>query len=241
MWRGLIIANLAAALAGAAELQVAAAADLTGVQPLLGAAFAKKTGVTVRWITGSSGVLARQAENGAPFDVYLSASDSYVRDLVARGVVSKESVTVYAMGHLGLWSASGLVRELDDLLKPGVRHVSIANPAHAPYGMAAKDALESRELWGKLAGKLVYGENVRQALQFAESGNADAVVTAWALVRGKAGAVELLPAKSYKALRQAGGVLKSSHEGKAAAEFLQFLMSSEARKIFREAGFEAVD
>ena len=242
MWRWLIIAKALSALTGAAELQVAAAADLAGVQPALGAAFSSRnTRATVRWITGSSGVLAKQAENGAPFDVFLSASESYVLELVSKGVAVRETTVVYATGRVGLWSLSGSVRSLDDLSKPGVLHVAIANPAHAPYGMAAKEALESRGVWAKLAGKMVYGENVRQALQFAESGNADAVLTAWSLVRSKPGAVELPPKGSYKPLRQAGVVLKSSREAKAAGEFLRFLMSAEARKILRDAGFGAVE
>ena len=241
MWRRLIIWCLATGLAGAAELLVAAAADLAQVQAPLSLAFANKSGVTVRWITGSSGVLAKQAENGAPFDVYLSASESYVRDLVSHGVAIRESMVVYATGRLGLWSLTGVARELNDLLKPEVRHVAIANPAHAPYGMAAKEALESRGLWKKVESKLVYGENVRQALQFAESGNADAVLTAWALVKSKAGSVEVPPAGTYKPLRQAGVVLKGSHEAQAAGEFLRFLMSPAAQKVFKEAGFGPVD
>ena len=241
MWRWVIVGHFVAALAAAAELQVAAAADLASVQQTLGAAFFKKTGVTIRWITGSSGVLAKQAENGAPFDVFLSASENYVKDLVSREVAVNDTAVVYATGRLGLWSSTGTVRELEDLLKPNVQHVAIANPAHAPYGMAAKEALESHGLWTKLRAKLVYGENVRQALQFAESGNADAVLTAWALVKAKPGAVELGPKGSYRPLRQAGVALKTSREGKAAAEFLRFLMSAEAQTIFRDAGFGVVE
>ena len=237
MWRGFVIGAFAAGLSSAAELQVAAAADLAQVQAALGGAFAKKSGIPVRWITGSSGVLAKQAENGAPFDVFLSASESYVRDLVLHDSALRDSVVVYATGRVGLWSSSGSVRELNDLLKPAIRHIAIANPAHAPYGLAAKEALESRGLWKKIESKLVYGENVRQALRFAESGNADAVLTAWALVKSKTGAVEVSPKGTYKPLRQAGVVLKTTHEEKAAGEFLRFLMSGEAQKIFRDAGF----
>lgn len=242
MRQGLIWAFFAIRLSNATELQVAAAADLAQVQPAIGAAFARKSGVTIRWITGSSGVLAKQAENGAPFDVFLSASESFVNDLVAHDVALRETAVVYATGRLGLWSLSpGLVQELGDLLKPRVLHVAIANPAHAPYGMAAKEALESRGLWKSIEAKLVYGENVRQALQFAESGNADAVLTAWALVKSKPGAVEVPPAGTYKPLRQAGVVLRGSQEKKSAREFLRFLLSPDTQKLFRDAGFGAVD
>jgi molybdate transport system substrate-binding protein len=242
MYRTLSIAIFMMSVAWPAELQVAAAADLAQVQPALGAAFAKQSGVTVRWITGSSGLLAKQAENGAPFDVFLSASESYVNEVVSQNAAVGDTVVIYASGHVGLWTppgsrAAGAVHELKDLLKPEVQHVAIANPAHAPYGMAAKEALESSGLWTKIEGKLVYGENVRQALQFGESGNVDAVLTAWALVQSKPGALELAPAGRYKPLRQAGVVLKGAKEPKAAREFMKFLMSPQAQAILREAGF----
>ena len=236
MLRACAIAMLTLDLAHAAELQVAAAADLAQVEGALGAAFSKKSGVTIRWITGSSGVLAKQAENGAPFDVFLAASEGYVRDLAARDVAASDTAVVYATGRLGLWSSSGAVRELDDLLRPGVLHIAIGNPAHAPYGVAAKEALESSGLWKRVESKIVYGENVRQALQFAESGNADAVLTAWSLVKGKPSAVEIPPAGHYKAIRQAGVVLKSTHESTAARAFVKFLMGAEAQAILRGAG-----
>jgi molybdate transport system substrate-binding protein len=227
-----------------AGLEVAAAADLAQVQPALGAAFTKQSGVTVVWITGSSGLLAKQAENGAPFDVFLSASEGYVSEVVSHDAALGDTVVIYASGHVGLWvpdgsRAAGAVHELNDLLKAEVQHIAIANPEHAPYGMAAKEALESSGLWKKVEGKLVYGENVRQALQFGESGNVDAVLTAWALIRSKPGAIELAPAGRYKSLRQAGVVLKGSHDPKAAREFLKFLMSPTAREILLKAGFAA--
>jgi molybdate transport system substrate-binding protein len=234
--RFLAVASLTLSL-HAAEIQVAAAADLADVEAPLAAAFQKKSGVSIRWITGSSGLLSKQAENGAPFDVFLSASESYVQELVAHESALADTVAVYATGRLGLWSASGSVRELNDLLKPSVLHLAIANPAHAPYGVAAKEALESSGLWKRIEPKIVYGENVRQALQFAESGNADAVVTAWALIRLKPGAV-MVNAK-FKPIRQAGVVLKSTHEPKAAREFLNFLMGADAQRILHDAGFGA--
>jgi molybdate transport system substrate-binding protein len=244
MWRTVFTAFVMSLACQAAEIQVAAAADLAQVEPALGAAFEKQSGVTVRWVTGSSGLLAKQAENGAPFDVFLSASESYVNEVVSHDAALKETVALYATGRVGLWvppgsRAAGLVHELNDLLKPEVQHISLANPAHAPYGMAAKEALESTGLWKKIEGKLVYGENVRQAMQFGESGNVDVVLTAWALVKSKPGAVELAPAGRYKPLRQAGVVLKGSHEPKAARDFLKFLMSPAAQAILLNAGFAA--
>lgn len=229
-----------------AELRIAAAADLAQVEPVLGAAFTKSSGITIVWVTGASGLLAKQAENGAPFDVFLSASETYVNEVVAHdGAGLKDTAVVYATGHVGLWrpagshAAAGSIRTLQDLLKPDVQHISIANPAHAPYGMAAKEALESQGIWAKIEAKLVYGENVRQALQFGESGNVDVVLTAWGLLRSKPEAVEIAPAGVYHPLRQAGVVLKGSHEEKSAREFLKFLLGPVAQGILRGDGFAA--
>jgi molybdate transport system substrate-binding protein len=221
-----------------AELQVAAAADLAGVQPAVAASFLAKTGNSIRWITGSSGVLARQAENGAPFDVFLSASESYVNELVAGDKCLNDTVAVYATGRIGLWSAKGSIQTLEALLAPAVQHVAIANPSHAPYGLAAKEALETRGLWTKLQGKIVYAENVRQALQFGESGNADAVLTAWSLIHAK-NAV-LISDKWHKPVRQAGVVLRDSKQPDAGRAFLRFLTGREGQALLSAAGFSAV-
>jgi molybdate transport system substrate-binding protein len=181
----------------------------------------------------SSGSLAHQVENGAPFDVFLSANDQYVKDLAASGHVDPSSVIVYATGRLALWSRDGSVKSLDDLKKPSVKHLAIPNPEHAPYGVAARQALEDRKLWTQIQPKIVYGENVSQALQFAESGNADAVITSWTLLKGRG---ILLPDSWHKPIRQAGAVVKSSRQTALAQEFLKFLASPEGRKILESGG-----
>lgn len=220
----------------AEEIRVAAAADLAPVQSTLGTAFHAQSGVTVTWVTGASGVLARQAENGAPFDVILSANESLVRDLVAKGSVTADSFAVYATGRLGFWPVNPAIRALPEIASPKVLHVAIANPAHAPYGLAARQALESQGLWKSVEPKIVYGENVRQALQFGESGNAEAVITAWTLVRNKPNVVQL-PSAWHAPIRQAAGILHATKHDAAARKFLQFLGSAEGRRILREAGF----
>src|SRR5487761_2700057 len=181
--------------ARAGELLIAAASDLAPIAPKLEKAYPEK----IRFTLGSSGLLKQQIENGAPFDVFLSANESYVRDLAAAGLVT--DVTVYAIGRLALWS---------------------------PNGVAAKEALEARGLWKAVEPKIVYGENVRQALQFAESGNVEAVIASWTLLIGKG---TLLPAEWHKPIRQTGAILKSSAQGEAARRFLKFLIGPEAQKI----------
>jgi len=213
--------------ARSAELLIAAASDLAPIAPKLEKAYTEK----VRFTLASSGSLKQQIENGAPFDVFLSANETYVRDLLAAGQVT--DATNYATGRIALWSPNGSVASLEDLKKSAVIHLAIPNPQHAPYGVAAKQALESRGLWKAVEPKIVYGENVRQALQFAESGNVDAVITSWTLLIGKG---TLLPEAWHAPIRQTGAVVKASAQAAAARRFLKFLMSPEAQKILADGG-----
>lgn len=222
----------------AADLLVAAAADLAPLQEPLQRGFERQAHERVRITLGSSGNLAHEIENGAPYDVYLSADEQYVSELVQRGMLDSATVRTYALGRLGLWSADKRVMRLDDLLKPSVLHLAIANPAYAPYGVAARELLENRGLWKKLEPKIVYGENVRQALQYAESRNADAVITAWSLLQDRKAV--LLPGEWHRPIRQAGGVVKSSHQAEAARKFLDFLTGPEGRKLLQDAGLVPV-
>ncbi len=212
-----------------AEILVAAASDLSRLEAPLTEGFLKATGVRLRLSLGSSGMLARQIQNGAPFDVFLSANESYVQQLVETGHIREDSVRVYAVGRLALWSRSGSVKELGSLVDPGLRHLAIANPAHAPYGLAARQLLEHQGLWDRLAGKIVYGENVRQAMQFADIGNAEAAIIAWTLVFDRGGI--LLPERGHAPLVQAGGVVRSSAQPELAARFLAWLLSAEGQKL----------
>lgn len=218
--------------ARAADLLVAGASDLAPLTTPLDQEFERLFHTRVRFTLASSGSLARQVENGAPFDVFLSADERTVKELAAAGHLEPD-VIIYATGRLGLWSKDGRVRSLEDLKKPGVIHLAIANPEHAPYGIAARKALEAQGMWREVQPKIVYGENVRQAMEFAESGNADAVITSWTLLIGRG---VLLPAEWHDPIRQAGGVVKSSAQGGVARQFLKFLTSAEGRKILAGGG-----
>lgn len=193
-----------------------------------------QSGVRIRFTFGASGGLAQQIKSGAPYDLFLSADEARVKDTVIPG-----SETIYAQGRIALWSKSGKIASLAGLEAPGVLHVAIANPEHAPYGTAAKQALQKAGLWTKLAGKVVYGESVRQALEYAESGNADAVITAWSLVINRGG-IEL-PANLHDPIRQTGGVVKSSQHAQAGRAFLRFLVSAEGRRLLTNGGFDPPD
>lgn len=220
----------------AQTLIVAAAADLSPLEQSLTQAFRHFSPIPVRFSFGASGQLARQIENGAPFDVYLSANEEFVRQLERSGNLLPGTVRVYATGRLGIWSATGDVRTLKDLLRPDVKHVAIANPRHAPYGMAAEQLLRSTGLWETLQPKLVYGENVRQAYEFARTRNADAVITSWTLVRDSGGVQ--LDSSGHKPIRQAAAIVKSTRLLRAAQAFLDMLASSEGRAILAAHGLQ---
>jgi molybdate transport system substrate-binding protein len=231
---GFIVASLAGggAVARAGDLIVAGAADLSPLTAALEQGFEKTAHTRVRFTLASSGSLAHQIENGAPFDVFLSADERSVKELAA-GEHLEPDVVIYATGRLGLWSKDGQVRSLEDLKKPQVIHLAIANPDHAPYGIAARKALETQGLWREVQPKIVYGENVRQAMQFAESGNADAVITSWTLLIGRG---VLLPAEWHDPIRQAGGVVKGSTQPTTARQFLKFLLNAEGQRILQSGG-----
>jgi molybdate transport system substrate-binding protein len=224
----LAIASLSSFSLKGADLLVAAASSLSPLTPALEKAFGH-----VRFTTASSGALAQQIENGAPFDVFLSADDEYPAKLAKEGKVDPATLKIYARGKIAVWSAKLPVRSIEDLKKPQVTHVALPNPEHAPYGEAAKAALEKSGAWGAIQSKIVYGENVRQALQFAESGNADAVITSWTLLAGRG---TIVPENLYPPIRQAAGVVVSTANPAAAREFLKFLTGAEGQKILAAGG-----
>ena len=210
----------------------ATAADLSPVAPELASQFQSVTGNRVRFVFGASGILTQQVNAGAPYDAILLANIGYIEDLQRSGKVLPETVTVYALGRLGIWSPEHL--GWNDLASDSVRHIAIANPAHAPYGKAAKEALEKAGLWDRLQPKLVYGENVQQALQFAKSGNAEIVITAHSLIPDG----DLVDPKLYSPIRQGAAVVKGAAHEATARAFLQFLGSPEGQAVLKKFGFD---
>jgi molybdate transport system substrate-binding protein len=214
----------------AQEILVAAASDLAPAVPALVEEAKRTKGLTLRVSVGSSGQLARQIEQGAPFDLFLSADEDYVRRLVEGGRADGATVRVYATGRLALWAKGGNVRTLADLARPEVRRVAMANPAFAPYGRLARAALERAGLWATVEPKLVLAETVRQTMQFASTGNVDAALTSWTLAHDKGGV--LLP----DAMRQAGVVMKGARQGAGAAAVLEMLAGSGGDRILGRHG-----
>lgn len=203
---------------------VAASADLASLEAKIASGMRDSYGINLHFAVGSSGMLPRQIENGAPYDVYLSANQKFVDELTARRLVLPETVRVYALGRLGLWSRDGNIRDAHQLTGPRVRHLAIPSPAQAAYGLAARQALERMGIWKGLTGRIVYGENVRQAFEFAEDGNAEAVLTSWTLLRDREGV--LIDESWHAPIVQAGAVVASTKDPLAARRLLEFLTAN---------------
>jgi molybdate transport system substrate-binding protein len=232
------------------EINVAAAADLSSALQEVATNYVKRTGVAVKLSFGASGALTQQIQNGAPFDVFFSADMDYPRQLSAAGQAESATLYRYAVGRLALWVPrdSPLDVEhkgMDVLLDPSVKKISIANPQHAPYGRAAAAALKHYGLYEKVADRLVLGENVSQAAQFAESGNAQAGFVALAhaiapAMQGK-GKYWMVPAEAYPPLDQGVIVISRSAHKQDATAFLEYVKTAEALAVLQRYGFSLPD
>jgi molybdate transport system substrate-binding protein len=237
---------LLASCASGQELTVAAAADMNAVLPELAARYRKQTGQAVQLLFGSSGNLTNQIRNGAPFDIFFSADEEYPRQLIREGLALKDTLHRYAVGRLVLWVRSDSALDLQKLgmkalLEPSVKKCAIANPQHAPYGRAAEAALKRFGIYDQVRPKLVLGENVSQAAQFVESGNAQAGLIALSPALAPAmkheGRYWTVPLDSYPALNQAAVVLSRSKSPDAAHQFLEFVRTPEATSLLEAYGF----
>ncbi|MFD2570892.1 molybdate ABC transporter substrate-binding protein [Spirosoma soli] len=226
----------------AQSLRVAVAANAQFVMESLSDAFQKQTGVTIEPIVSSSGKLTTQIQQGAPFDVFLSADMDYPNALHKQGLTTT-APTVYAYGSLVLWTLGNLPisADLKVLQNSAVRHIAIANPALAPYGQAAMSLLKYRNLVETTKAKLVYGESISQVNQYILSGAAEVGITAKSVVLDPSlkqrGRWVDLPPPGYSPIAQGVVVLKRSSQAKTAQQFVQFLRSSTARRIIQQYGY----
>jgi molybdate transport system substrate-binding protein len=228
------------------ELNVAAAADLSSALQEIAADYEKRTGISVKISYGASGALTQQIQNGAPFDVFFSADMDYPRQLIASGLAESATLYRYAVGRLVLWvpADSPLDVEhkgMDVLLDPSVKKIAIANPQHAPYGSAAAATLKHYGMYEKVSEQLVLGENISQAAQFAESGNAQVGFVALAhaaapSMQGK-GKYWIVPAEAYPPLDQGVVVISRSPHKEDAAAFITYIKTAEVAMVLRHYGF----
>ena len=228
----------------AGELTVAAAADLNAPLTEIANNFQKQTGNTVRPSFGASGNLTTQIENGAPFDVFLSADVGYPERLIKENLAEPQSLTRYAAGALVLWVPEDSVLDVERagiqvLLNPAVKRIAIANPQHAPYGRAAVAALKHFGIYDRVEKRLVLGESVSQAAQFVESGNAQVgmIALSGAVALGHKGRYSTVSQDAYPPIEQGAVIMAHSKNKELAQKFLEFLGSPDAAAILKRYGF----
>ena len=220
-------------------LVVSAAANLQPALEAMQPDLAQAAGLPVVFNFGATGKLAQQLEQGAPVDVFLAANTDYVGELEDLGMLAPDSATVFARGRLVMLPGEDMtLARLDDLTRPTIKRIAIANPDHAPYGVAARQALQAAGLWQQLQPKLIFGENTMQSHQYVSAGNADVAILPLSLVIGDGTATWTPIAETlYSPLLQTAAIIKTSQHPDAAARFVQALTSAEAQATFRRYGY----
>lgn len=240
----LMIGCLACQTSPPQKLSIATAANMQFSMEALVEAFTQKTGFACETIISSSGKLTAQIKEGAPYDVFVSANMKYPNELFQSGLTS-QAPEVYAYGQLVLWSMSQtLTPSLDNLAQPTIRHIAIANPKTAPYGIAALEVLQKQPLYSTVKDKLVYGESIAQTNQFIVSKSAELGFTAKSVVlsskmKGQGLWIEMED-NSYTPIEQ--GVVLIKRQGQKsisekAQQFYAFLFSAEAQQILENHGY----
>lgn len=232
-------------------LLIAAAADLKfALDDLVSVYEAAHPGHTVKPTYGSSGTLFAQIDNGAPFDLFLSADVKFPKQLIEHGKADKGSLFSYAIGHLVLWAAKESKLDvarlgISTVLDPAVKKVAIANPKVAPYGAAAEAALQKLGVYEKVAPKLVLGENIAQTAQFVQSGAADLGLISLSLALSPkmkdAGKYWEVPGDAFPRLEQAGVICTGGANAAEARQFREFFKTAPAREVLRRYGFALPD
>lgn len=224
--------------AQAGELQLAVAANFATPIEEINKLFTAKTGHTVKVSLGATGQLYSQIKNGAPFQIFFAADKERPEKLIKEGDAIENSLFVYSVGKLVLWSKK--YQQLDaNLLKTGdFKHLSIASPKTAPYGEAAKQTLIKLGLWDELRDRIVQGDSITQAYQFVATGSAELGFIALSQYKTKpVGAYWTVPQEMYQPLEQAAVLLKSAEKDEVAQSYLIFIKTNEIRELIEKFGY----
>lgn len=243
----IMLCFLAATRASAETLYIAAASNLVYCLEELNSQFKKQyPNLEIKVTTGASGNFFAQIQQNAPYEVYLSADVIYPQQLVDKQLADAKTLSIYARGQAVLWTNNkniDLNQGLSVLTQTNIKRIAIANPEHAPYGQAAKAALQQAKMWQAIQPKLVLGENIAQTLQFVQTQNADVGVVALSLLRAPQlagqGQYWLIPTHFYPPLEQAMVVTKRGKNNPLAYDYLKFIKSPSAQKILADYGFLA--
>jgi molybdate transport system substrate-binding protein len=222
----------------AKEVRVAAASDLAKAFEDVGKAFEQKTGIKPNFNFSSSGLLAKQIEQGAPFFLFAAANKNFVDQVVKSGKCDETTAQLYSRGRLVLWAKSGAPAKLTDLVDPKYKRIGIANPDHAPYGKAAKQALEKAGIYDQVKDRLVLAENISATMTYAKEGSVDVAFVALSLaIQTDAQLYSPVELDLHDPLEQTMVVCGKGPESDAARQLADFIVSTDGRAIMERYGF----
>lgn len=219
---------------------MAAASNLTDAFAEVGPRFTSKTGIRVVFSFGATADLARQIENGAPFDVFAAADTEHVEQLERKELLTPGTRALYARGRLVIWVPPGSnlkVERIQDITAKAFERIAIAKPDVAPYGRAAVESLRTLGIWNEIEGKVIYAQNVSQAKQYAATGNAEIAFIPLALVKPGEGTYLEVNEETHQPIDQALGIVKDSTKQAAARQFVDFLLSDEGQELLAKKGY----
>ncbi|HUS30623.1 MAG TPA: molybdate ABC transporter substrate-binding protein [Kofleriaceae bacterium] len=220
------------------EFRVAAASDLAKAFDEVGKAYTKQSGVTPQFDFGSSGLFAKQIEQGAPFSLYAAANKNFAEQVVKAGKCDAASLQLYSRGRIVLWGKNGSPARLEELADPKYKRIGIANPDHAPYGKAAIEALQKAGVYDQVKDRLVMAENVLAAHTYAKEGQVDVSFSALSLAIAQDSQAYLaIPPDLHTPLEQSMVVCGKGPAADAARDFAKFIVSDAGRAIMEKYGF----
>ena len=226
--------------ADGSELLVAAASNLTEAFAEIGPRFTSQTGIRVVFSYGATADLAKQIENGAPFDVFAAADSEHVEQLEIKGLLTSGTRALYARGRLVMWWPTGSKlkpERIQDITAKPFERIAIAKPDVAPYGRATIESLRALGIWKEIEARVIYGQNVSQTKQYAATGNVEVAFIPLALVKPGEGSYLEVSEDLHHPIDQALGIIKDSPRQTAARQFADFLLSDEGQKILLKKGY----